>query len=203
MDLMDEDWISITEAAARLTQSGDKVDRSTLSRYLKQHAEALPLREDGKSNKVDYIALVEHRSGNIRIRSAPAGTLFSSVASPAPASGGVHNRNKTQADGNARKALADAELKEMDLAKRRGELTIVDEVDQAGRDAVALMQSAFERAIEPEAATLSLKFGWDERTVRLALKGFAKLGLATFNEQVTKQLEALKRQAEGELLQQD
>ncbi len=199
---MDEDWISITEAAARLTQSGDKVDRSTLSRYLKQHAEALPLREDGKSNKVDYIALVEHRSGNIRIRSAPAGTLFS-VASPAPSSGGVHNRNKTQADGNARKALADAELKEMDLAKRRGELTTVDEVDQAGRDAVALMQSAFERAIEPEAATLSLKFGWDERTVRLALKGFAKLGLATFNEQVTKQLEALKRQAEGELLQQD
>ncbi|WFN88008.1 glycoside hydrolase family 19 protein [Agrobacterium pusense] len=147
---MDEDWISITEAAARLTQSGDKVDRSTLSRYLKQHAEALPLREDGRSNKVDYIALVEHRSGNIRIRSAPAGTLFSSVASPAPSSGGVHNRNKTQADGNARKALADAELKEMDLAKRRGELTIVDEVDQAGRDAVALMQSAFERAIEPE-----------------------------------------------------
>ncbi len=201
---MDEDWISITEAAARLTQSGDKVDRSTLSRYLKQHAEALPLREDGKSNKVDYIALVEHRSGNVRIRSAPAGTLFSSVASLAPSSGGVHNRNKTQADGNARKALADAELKEMDLAKRRGELTIVDEVDQAGRDAVALMQSAFERAIEPEAATLSLKFGWDERTVRLALKGFAKLGLATFNEQVTKQLEALKRQAEGgELVQQE
>ncbi|MCZ7502981.1 hypothetical protein [Agrobacterium sp. ST15.13.015] len=200
---MDEDWISITEAAARLTQSGDKVDRSTLSRYLKQHAEALPLREGGKSNKVDYIALVEHRSGNIRIRSAPAGTLFSSVASPAPASGSIQSRNKTQADGSARKALAEAELKEMDLAKRRGELTTVDEVDQAGRDAVALMQSAFERAIEPEAATLSLKFGWDERTVRLALKGFAKLGLATFNEQVTKQLEALKRQAEGELLQQD
>ncbi|WP_236762666.1 hypothetical protein [Agrobacterium tumefaciens] len=201
---MDEDWISITEAAARLTQSGDKVDRSTLSRYLKQHAEALPLREDGKSNKVAYIALVEHRSGNIRIRSAPAGTLFSNVANPAPSSGNVHNRNKTQADGNARKALADAELKEMDLAKRRGELTTVDEVDQAGRDAVALMQSAFERAIEPEAATLSLKFGWDERTVRLALKGFAKLGLATFNEQVTKQLEALKRQAEGgELVQQE
>lgn len=197
---MDEDWISITEAAARLTRDGDKVDRSTLSRYLKQHSEALPLREDGKSNKVDYLALVDHRAGNIRIRSAPA-TLFSATPSPSPsydgASSGGNFRNKTQADGNARKALADAELKEMDLAKRRGELTVVDEVDQAGRDAVALMQSSFERAIEPEAATLSLKYGWDERTVRLALKGFAKLGLATFNEQITKQVEALKRQAEG------
>ena len=193
---MDEDWISITEAASRLTQSGDKVDRSTLSRYLKQHAEALPLREDGKSNKVDYAALVEHRAENIRIRSAPM-NLFTASSVPPPPSSAAMPRDKTQANGNARKALADAELKEMDLAKRRGELTVVDEVDQAGRDAVALMLSAFERAIEPEAASLSLKYGWDERALRIALKGFAKLGLATFNEQITKQLEALKRQAEG------
>ena len=198
---MEEDWVSITEAATRLTQSGDKVDRSTLSRYLKQHAEALPLREDGKSNKVDYVALIEHRAENIRIRSAPM-NLFSAAPAPAPSSNGGIPRDRTQANGNARKALADAEIREMDLAKRRGELTIVNEVDQAGRDAVALMSSAFERAIEPEAATLSLKYGWDERTLRLALKGFAKLGLATFNEQVTKQVEAMRRQAEGgELVQ--
>lgn len=198
---MDEDWISITEAASRLTQSGDKVDRSTLSRYLKQHAEALPLREDGKSNKVDYVALVEHRAENIRIRSAPM-NLFSAASAPPPPSSAAMSRDKTQANGNARKALADAELKEMDLAKRRGELTVVDEVDQAGRDAVALMLSSFERAIEPEASSLSLKYGWDERALRLALKGFAKLGLATFNDQVTKQVEAMRRQAEGgELIQ--
>lgn len=194
---MDEDWISITEAAARLTQSGDKVDRSTLSRYLKQHAEALPLQEDGKSNRVNYPALVEHRAENIRIRAAPTNLFNAASLSPPASFNSGQRRDRTQADGNARKALADAELKEMDLARRRGELTVVDEVDQAGRDAVALMLSAFERAIEPEAATLSLKYGWDERTVRLALKGFAKLGLATFNEQITKQLEALKRQAEG------
>lgn len=198
---MEEDWISITEAAARLTQFGDKIDRSTLSRYLKQHAEALPLLEDGKSKKIDYVALVEHRGENIRIRSSPM-KLFGATTTPAaPSSTGV-SRDKTQANGNARKALADAEIREMDLAKRRGELTVVSEVDQAGRDAVALMQSAFERAIEPEAANLSLKYGWDERALRLALKGFAKVGLSTFHEQVTKQIEAMRRQAEGgELVQ--
>lgn len=194
---MEDEWVSITEAAARLTQAGDKLDRSTLSRYLKQHAEALPLQEDGKSNRVNFPALVEHRAENIRIRAAPTILFSAASTSSQPSLNSGQRRDRTQADGNARKALADAELKEMDLARRRGELTVVDEVDQAGRDAIALMQSAFERAIEPEAATLSLKYNWDERTVRLALKGFAKLGLATFNEQITKQLEALKRQAEG------
>ena len=81
----------------------------------------------------------------------------------------------------------------MDLAKRRKELTPVGEVDQAGRDAVAMMQSAFERAIESEAQTLSLKYGWDERVVRLALKNFAKAGLSVFNRQVLEKLDAMRR----------
>jgi hypothetical protein len=44
----DGEWISITEAAQRLTAAGDPVDRSTLSRYLKQHSEALQLKPSGK-----------------------------------------------------------------------------------------------------------------------------------------------------------
>ncbi|MCJ8517813.1 hypothetical protein ABID21_000671 [Pseudorhizobium tarimense] len=192
---MDEDWISITDAASRLTADGDRVDRSTLSRYLKQHAEALPLKPDGKSNLVDYTALVAHRSENIRIRvSAPA-----PAASHPRATGGQTNGRFTgsQSDGAARKAQADAELREMDLAERRKELTPVAEVDQAGRDAVAMMQSAFERAIESEAQTLSLKYGWDERIVRLALKNFTKAGVAVFNRQVLEKLDAMRRREDA------
>lgn len=189
---MDEDWISITEAASRLTAVGDRIDRSTLSRYLKQHAEALPLKPEGKSNLVDYIALVQHRGENIRIRTPVA-------AAPQPQAAVAHNRPQqarfvgSQSDGAARKAQADAELKEMDLAERRRELTPVGEVDQAGRDAVAMMQSAFERAIETEAQMLSLKYGWDERIVRLALKTFTKTGVAVFNRQVLEKLDAMRR----------
>lgn len=36
-----EDWVSITEAAKRLTASGDAVERSTLSRYITQHSECV------------------------------------------------------------------------------------------------------------------------------------------------------------------
>lgn len=192
---MDEEWISITDAASRLTADGDRVDRSTLSRYLKQHAEALPLKPDGKSNLVDYTALVAHRSENIRIRvSVPA-----PVASQPRVTGGQTNGRFTgsQSDGAARKAQADAELREMDLAERRKELTPVAEVDQAGRDAVAMMQSAFERAIESEAQTLSLKYGWDERIVRLALKNFTKTGVAVFNRQVLEKLDAMRRREDA------
>ena len=71
---MDEEWISITEAAVRLTQAGDKIDRSSLSRYLKQHSEALPLKADGKSNLVDFVALIAHRSENVRLKT-PAASL--------------------------------------------------------------------------------------------------------------------------------
>ncbi len=192
---MDEEWISITDAASRLTAAGDRVDRSTLSRYLKQHAEALPLKPDGKSNLVDYVALVAHRAENIRIRvSAPT----PAVGQPRTASGHANGRfTGSQSDGAARKAQADAELREMDLAERRKELTPVAEVDQAGRDAVAMMQSAFERAIESEAQTLSLKYGWDERIVRLALKNFTKTGVAVFNRQVLEKLDAMRRREDA------
>ena len=194
---MNEEWISITEAAARLTQAGDKIDRSSLSRYLKQHSEALPLKADGKSNLVDFVALIAHRSENVRLKT-PVASLPCMGTGPASAPHMMPSRFKgTQSDGAARKAQAEAELKEMDLAERRGELTIVAEVDQGGRDAIALMQSAFERAIETEAAAVSLKYGWDERMARLALKGFAREGLSVFNREILKKLDGMRRQSEA------
>lgn len=63
------------------------------------------------------------------------------------------------------------------MLKRRGELTPTAEVDQGGRDAVALMQAAYDRAVETEAATASVRYGWDERVARIVLKGFARRGL--------------------------
>lgn len=187
-----EDWISITEAAARLSQAGDVIDRSTLSRYLKQHAEALPLKPAGKSNLVEFGALAAHRGENIRIRPMAAMPTPSRGASRGPAASGTRFAG-SQSDGAARKAQADAELREMDLAERRKELTPVAEVDQAGREAVSLMRSAFERAIETEAASYSLKYGWDERTVRIALKQFSRIGLDVFNREVLLALDAMRR----------
>lgn len=187
-----EEWVSITEAAARLSASGDAVDRSTLSRYLKQHSEALPLRPAGKSNLVEFGALAAHRRENIRLRPAADTRPGAGRAMAAPRFVG------SQSDGAARKAQADAEMREMDLAERRGQLTPVMEVDRAGRAAVALMQSAFEQALETEAASLSLKYGWDERTARVALKHFVRRGLDVFHRELLTQIDEMGRGEGGE-----
>jgi hypothetical protein len=191
---MDEEWISITEAAARLSAAGDRVDRSTLSRYLKQHSEALLLRPDGRSSLVDFVALSEHRGENIRIRTVTAPSVSASGKNTTPPPGRFAG---SQSDGAARKAQADAELREMDLAERRKELTPYAEVDQAGRNAVAMMLNAFERAVESESQSLSLKYGWEERLVRLSLKHFTKAGLEVFNRQLLEKLDAMRRQEEA------
>ncbi len=185
----DGTWVSITDAATALAERGDTVDRSTLSRYLKQHAEALPLRRAGQSNLVDLDALIAHRGENIRLR-VPA----------APARGAEPSRRfpGSQSDGAARKANAEAEMREMDLAHRRKQLTVTSEVDRAGREALALMQSAFERAVESEAASLSVRFGWEERTVRLALKTFAKKGVEVFHQEILQRLDAMRRVREND-----
>ncbi len=185
-----EDWLSITEAAARLTASGDRIERSALSRYLKQHAEALPKRPDGKANLVEFNALAAHRAENIRIRAMPAevrpGSAPRGASQPARFAG-------SQSDGAARKAQADAAIRELDLARRLAQTTIVAEVDKAGREAIALMQSAFERAFEAEAANLSLRYGWEERVVRVALKAFARKGLEVFNREILQRIDAMRR----------
>ena len=187
---MSGDWLSITDAAARLTALGDKVDRSSLSRYLKQHSEALPLRRSGRSSLVEFGALRGHRLENIRLVMKPGVTSE-------PLEGGLKRpdgpKEKTAVGGQARKVLADAELREMDLAERRRELTPTAEVDRAGREAVALMQSAFDRAVESSAAECAVKYGWPERTVRLALKGFARSGIEMFHREMLKRLDGMKK----------
>ncbi|AVT76625.1 hypothetical protein RPPS3_25620 [Rhodopseudomonas palustris] len=186
------EWLSITDAAKRLTAEGDAVDRSTLSRYVSQHAEALATRRDGKSNLVELGALRLHRNENVRLRRAVPMPSSPQQASPSSSPSGSRFPG-SQADGAARKAQADAEMRELDLAERRGELTPVSEVDKAGRDAVALMMSAFDRALDSEAASASVKYSWDERIVRLVLKAYARRGLDVFHGEVLKMLDGIDR----------
>lgn len=195
---MDEEWISITEAAERLTKAGDRVTRSSLSRYLAQHTDALRTKREGRSNLVDYVLLRQHRRENVRLAVSEGAAPVETATKPDVKPSG--ELQGTKVTGSARKALADAEMRELDLAERRKALTPTAEVDRAGRDAVALMRSAFERAVESEAAALSVKYGWDERTIRLALKTFAKKGLDVFHREILSALDGFRRERESEAM---
>lgn len=186
-----EMWVSITEAARRLTALGRPVDRSTLSRYVSKHAEALPTRTDGKATLVEFRQLCAHREENIRIVDLD---LPAVSAEPRHVSPAGRSHKETQAGGAARKANAQAEMAELDLAERKRELTPVSEVDRAARDAVALMRSAFDRAVESQAEVLALKYGWDPRLVRTALKQFSRTGLDVFHSESMQHLDAINRE---------
>ncbi len=194
-----EEWISITDAAKRLTAAGDAVDRSTLSRYISQHAEALPTKRDGKSNLIEFNALAQHRGENIRLQQSRR--PHEVAPPPAPDAG---PRPPTQISAAARDKEAAAALRELELARELRQITSVREVADAAQTAIVRMRSAFERAVEGEAATLALKYGWDERMVRIALKTFAQSGLDVFHREMLSRLDAIQRSVDaGEPYQED
>lgn len=177
---MNEEWISVSEAARRLTAAGDRVTQSSLARYLENYSDALITRRESKLRLVEYNALLRHRSENIRIEAARG-------AGP----------KRVDLVPSRRKVMAEAELKEMDLAQRRGHLVIAAEVDEAARNALAVMKAGFDRAIEPEAASLSVRYGWDERALRLGLKAFIASGLDHFHREMLKLLDDIRAGAPG------
>lgn len=191
-----EEWVSITDAAQRLTALGRPVDRSTLSRYIAQHADALPSRRDGRATLVEFWALCAHRGENIRV-AEPAPAEVPAAAAEATRSRGARFGG-SQVDGAARKAMAQAEMAELDLAERRRELTPTAEVEQAGHDAIALMNSAFDRAVETEADAASARYGWDPRVTRIAFKRFARVGLETFHREVLGRVDDMRRREDAD-----
>ena len=193
---MADEWVSITEAAKQLEAIGDKCTRSALSYYLKQHAEAIPVRKFGREQLVNINVLAAHRGANVRTRLAAvegAGDGETQGKRGRPVQQ-VARFSGTQAEGAARKAQADAELKEMDLALRRRTLTPTSEVDRAARDAIALMMSSFDRAVDTTAASVSARNGWDERTARTELKAFVRTGVDIFHREVLSRLDDMKRE---------
>jgi hypothetical protein len=194
--------VSITDAAARLTALGDPVDRTTLSRYLKQHAAALPVEQSGRQRLVEWDDLLAHRRENVRLQ---AGGLPAPIAREpaAPAARPPSRFAGSEVDATGRLRMAQARDAELNLAERLKAVTPVSEVDRAGRDAVALMRSAFERAVDTEADRINLRYGWDTRAVRAVLKSFAKIGVDVFHGEVMKAIEAMRQPAakEGEAAQ--
>ncbi|MCR6672189.1 hypothetical protein [Devosia ginsengisoli] len=180
-----EEWISITEAARRLTAGGDVVDRSTLSRYVSQHAEALPTKREGKSNLVEFATLLQHRSENIRLTRRPVEPELPVV--------GDGPRPPTQISAAARDKEASAALRELELARELRQITSVREVADAAQTAIVMMRNAFERSVDTEAASLALRHGWDERKARLALKDFVQTGVEVFHREMLDRLDALSR----------
>lgn len=168
--------VTLRDAVAMLAKRGDVVSKSALSRYLKQHAEALPVERVGRDLFLDFELLANHRAENIRlIDASPRAALPATGAGPKP------QRSSTQAEGAARKVAAEAEIKELQLAKEKGLLTPTAEVEEAAREAVTQMRAAFELAVNATAEQIAARLGGEARLVRPLLKKMIRDGLEEFS----------------------
>lgn len=166
------DKVSLVDAVAYLAARGDAVERSTLSRYLKQHADAIEVAKSGRATLVDPEALFEHRRENIRLKDSRA---------PAGVQSAGQEQNRTQATSVARKAEADAQIKELQLAKELKLLTPTAEIEEIAREAVAQMRGAFDTALNQTSELIAARLGGDARAVRPILKGMVRAGLTEFS----------------------
>ncbi len=171
---MSTDVVSLTEAARRLTELGDAVERSTLSRYVQKHADALFPQRQGKQTVIDFGRLRLHRQQNIRLdQSAPEPR--------APPGYGQPSRN----DAQARNQIAQAQMRELDLAERKKELVPVNEVQEAAREAITRMRTSFDLAVNEAAEQIAANFGGEARIARPHLKAMIRSGLDRFARDMT------------------
>ncbi|TBW33366.1 hypothetical protein EYW49_20620 [Siculibacillus lacustris] len=157
--------VSLTRAAELLTEAGDPVTRSTLSRYVKQHGDALAPSTVGRETVVDYEDLAAHRAENIRL-----------AAKPAPTQKADSSRSE-EAAGNLR---AQRRLRELELGEREGHLTLRREVEEAAVVAVSSLRNAFSLAVADTSEAIAATVGVEARLIRPHLRAFERKGLEAF-----------------------
>jgi hypothetical protein len=87
---------------------------------------------------------------------------------------------RSRAESQARKLNADARLRELELAREEGRITLIDEVAEGAHAAVAAMRSAFDFAVNDSAEQLALRLGVEPRLVRPHLRAMATKALEAF-----------------------
>lgn len=128
-------WCSTAEARRRLGEIGDTISQPGLTQYLNRFPE-IPRRQsatDARVTEVDIEALLKHRTDNVRSREKQAKAAESARRNP--------EAEKLQ----LRERRASAELKEFQLAERRGELVPRSEVARAVQTAAVALQQLLQR----------------------------------------------------------
>jgi hypothetical protein len=159
--------ISITAAAEAL-----HIERSTLSRYISRHADALNPVRQGRDTLVDLDLLRAHRAENIRL-------------DPAPPPAGPRSFSASRVDEAAHKLRVQRQIGEFDLAERLAKVVPRIEVDDAAIAAVSALRNAFELALDEAAISLSTLTRVEPRILRPTLRAFMNRGLDAFTRQLS------------------
>jgi hypothetical protein len=153
-------WVTIAMAAAALTDAGDKIDASNVSRYLARNDD-IPQERAGKYRFVDLKALMRHRNTSLFVADKRQAREDDASVLPVPPSA-ADEEAAAAAPAGSPLAQANAELKQIELRRKRreeevevGSLIPADEVQML----CAGMMEAFAAELARQEAQLTSRHG--------------------------------------------
>lgn len=162
------DMVSVTRCAQLLTEAGDRIDRSALSRYCDTHG--LKRGQDGKSVLVSFAEVQAHRRDSYSREVMSGGrTIADAPTSP-------QNVTPLPAEGDPTRALKRLQLRreEREEAIAEGQLASTAEMDAGIADAMVEMRTAFAAARPEEAERLAAELGLAPEKVRILRAGLKR-----------------------------
>lgn len=195
---MQQQWVTLGEAAALEAAAGRPISKPTVCRYLKRHPE-IPVQRSARGDlvrKLDYRAFAAHRIANDRVVDAhgqvappdltpeASGVAVDAFRAPAglPPLLGAQIAPSAPASAAQRKTEAQAARFELDLAERTGRLV----GRQAASRAVQELSAAFAAALDKLERRLASRVVGvdDERAAQTVIRGECRSLRAELAEQV-------------------
>lgn len=154
-------WVTVAAAAAALTEDGDTIDASNVSRYLARNP-GVPSMKDGKFRWVDLAALKAHRQSSVYVadkRDARELEAARAPLAPAPRLDLDDDQVAPPSSALSETKLAlhqlDLRRKQREEAVEEGRLVPVDELQTV----VSAMLGAFTAELARQETNLTAKFG--------------------------------------------
>lgn len=156
-----EGWVTVAAAAAALTEAGDPIDASNVSRYLARNRD-VPSEKQGKYRLVDLEKLKAHRRTSVYVADKREARELEPMRPAFAPSATADDDDEPVGRPNSALAAGKLELQQLDLRKRRreeaveeGRLVPVEELQTV----VAAMMGAFVGELARQEQHLVAKFG--------------------------------------------
>lgn len=171
----DARFVSVSKAAEIVSEAeGQKVDRSTLSRYVTRYASEFSPRREGRETLIDVNALLEHRQINIRVERGSA--------EPYKAATKVSSSKERRGEVQLRLDEIELEREEEKRAQERGQLVPVDEVAAAADAAIKAFIAALDKGESDAVDEIARRTKSEARYVRPGLRILKNSALEAFRQ---------------------
>ena len=194
--------VSVARCAKLLTEAGDPIERSALSRYCDKHG----LKQGrAKGTRVDFETVQAHRAANYTREVMSGRPVAAAPPPPSPQMAGpaVAQVVKIPDRDDPARGLKEIQLRaaQREEAEAEGRLTHVAEVDAGAAEAIVEMRAAFAESRGPSAEHLAAELGLPPekvRTLRAALRRYDRVGQERFAARIAKALQDVNRESPDE-----